>query len=113
MTQDINLQWQSFSVDLNTVNTWMVANAGSSYCGLSGDYDLSVHFTAEPGDTIRSAVAAYWASLNTGSSEHTNYMSESDRAAAAATAKATKLASATAKLESLGLTADEIAALRG
>ena len=113
MTFDINLQWQSFNVDLNTINTWMVANAGANYCGLSANNQLQVHFTEDPGDTVASAIASYWAALDTSSPEHTNYMSEADRAAAAAATKATNLASAISKLETLGLSADEIKAITG
>lgn len=111
MTYDINLPWKSFNVDLNTVVAWIQANAGSAYAGASADYDLSLHYTSEPGDVVRAAVASYWAAVDISSSEHTNYMSESDRVAAAAANKAAKLATATSKLEALGLTADEIAAI--
>lgn len=113
MTFDINLPWQSFSVDLNTVNAWMVANAGAHYCGLSANSMFQAHFTQEPGDELRVEIASYWSALNTSSPEHTNYVSEADRVTAAASAKAAKLASATSKLEILGLTADEIAAIVG
>lgn len=113
MIYDINLAWQSFNVDLNTVNTWILANAGGSYVGMAADYDLTLYYTSEPGDVVRAAVAAYWAALDTSSPEHTNYMSQADRAAAAETSRLAKIASATAKLETLGLSADEIAAIIG
>jgi hypothetical protein len=113
MTFDINLQWQSFNVDLNTIHTWMLANAGANYCGLSANNQLQVHFTADPGDSVAAAIASYWAGLTNASPEATNYMSESSRAAAAASNRAAKLASASAKLEALGLSADEIAAIVG
>ena len=113
MTQDINLQWPSFNVDLNTVDAWVKANAASGYIGMSADYDLSLHYSSDPGDTVREAVAAYWAGLNSGSPEATNYESQASREAAAAAAKASALASATSKLEALGLSANEIKALIG
>jgi len=113
MTQDINLQWQSFNVDLNTVDAWMKANAGAQYCGLSANSQLQIHFNMDPGSTIASDIAAYWAGLNSGSPEATNYESQSARASAAASARASALASATSKLEALGLSANEIKALIG
>lgn len=113
MTFDINLAWQSFNVDLNTINTWMKANAGGNFCGLSANSVLQLHFTADPGGSVASDIAAYWAALDNSSPEATNYMSESDRQAAAASNRAAKLASASAKLEALGLSADEIAAIIG
>lgn len=113
MTYDINLPWLGFNVDLNTVDAWIKANEATNYCGLSGDSDLSLHYSAEPGDVARAAVLTYWNALNSGSPEATNYMSNSDRLAAAAAAKATALASAVSKLEALGLSSSEIAALKG
>lgn len=111
MTFDINLEWLAFNVDMNTVDTWMKANAGANYCGLSANDFMQVHFTADPGNDVAIAVEGYWTSLNTGSPEATNYMTASARLASVETAKAAKIASATAKLEALGLTADEIAAI--
>ena len=113
MTIDINLQWQSFNVDLNTINIWMLAHAGANYCGLSANSQLQVHFVEDPGGTVASDVASYWADLDDSSPEATNYMSEADRIAAAAATRATNLISAKSKLEVLGLTADEIAAILG
>lgn len=113
MTYDINLQWPGFNIDLNTVDAWVRANAGSNYCGMSADADCSLHYTVEPGDVVRAAVAAYWAGLSDSSPEATNYSPASARVAAAAATKAALVASATTKLTALGLSADEIAALRG
>ena len=113
MTIDINLQWPAFSVDLNTVQAWMQANAGSHFCGISANAQCQLHFTADPGDTVKDAVEAYWAALTSASPEATNYQPQSARVAAAAAAQAAALASAHAKLAALGLSDAEIAALRG
>lgn len=109
MTIDINLDWKGFNVDLNTIRAWMQANVGTYFAGLSANTRLVAHFTAEPGDSARAAVASYWAALNNSSTEATAYKSmdqrDSDLAAAAVSGKA--------KLAVLGLSDEEIAALIG
>ncbi len=109
----INLEWQTFNVDLNTVDAWIKANAAANYCGMSANSELQIHYTEQPDDSVISAVQAYWAGLNDSSPEATNYKPESQRMSESASAKATALASATSKLEALGLTQNEIDALLG
>lgn len=108
----IDLQWLKFSVDLNAVEAWMKANAGPNYCGNSADADLTLWFTDEPGEEVRDNIAAYWSGLKAKSAEAKGYQSKEDRKAAADSAKAASLASANAKLKAMGLSDDEIAALR-
>lgn len=109
----ISLNWLPFDVDLNTVRTWMVANAGSNFVAMQAGSYLEIFFSDDPGSAVASSIHTYWATLNDASSEATNYVSNDDRKATAAAAKATLVASATAKLTALGLTSDEIAAITG
>jgi len=109
----INLNWQTFNVDLSTVDTWIKAHAGINYCGLSANSSLQIHYSAPIDDATIDYVTAYWTGLSESSPEATNYQSEADRKAAAAAAKASLLASARTKLEALGLSADEITAIVG
>jgi hypothetical protein len=105
----IQLNWLSFSVDMNTVETWMKANAGPYYMGNSSDNALTLWFSQQPDPSISAAIATYWAALTNASPETANYQSKSTRQTAVSTA----LASAQAKLTALGLTGAEIAALIG
>jgi len=110
----IDLQWLAFPVNLQTVEAWVRANTSSGYVGNSADHDLTLWFTADPtlsGDAA--AVEAYWAGLSTSSPEATGYQTATQIAAAAAATKAANLASATTKLEALGLSSAEIAAILG
>jgi hypothetical protein len=113
MTYDINLPWLAFSVNLPAVEAWVRANQGANYCGCSADYDLTLHFTAQPTDDQKSAIQAYWAGLTSESEEATSYQTAAQILAAAQAAEAAALATATSKLTALGLTDAEIAALRG
>ena len=105
----IPLEWLSFNVDLNTVNTWMIANAGNQYCGSQAHNQLELWFLSDPGDSVKSAIATYYAGLNESSSEATSYQSQ-DQIKAVADASA---ASGKAKLKALGLSDAEIAAMLG
>lgn len=112
-TFNIELDWQAFNIDMNTVEIWMKANAGSDYCGNCAGPKLQLWFTAEPIQAVKDAINAYWAGLTSASPEATNYKTQAQRQADAAAATATAKASAQTKLASLGLTADEIAAILG
>lgn len=105
----IELEWKSFNIDLNTVETWMRANAGEHYCGNQAGDKLTLWFLQEPDQTEKDAISTYWEALDEESDEAANYMSAEDREAD----KATKKESAKAKLAALGLTAEEIAAIVG
>lgn len=109
----IDLNWLAFPVNLQAVETWMKANAGSDYCGNSADADLTLWFKNEPSDAIKSAIQAYWDSLTAQSPEATGYQTAAQITATEASAKAAALASATSKLEALGLNAAEIQAILG
>jgi len=109
MTYSIDLDWKNINIDLNTVNAWLKANAGTNYAGLSADSQLHVWFTDEPPQDFISAVQNYWNSLDEKSAEATNYKSSADRKADVEN----KAISAKTKLKALGLTDDEISALLG
>lgn len=77
MTIDIDLPLHDFSVDPTSggiVDLWFKANAGPHYCGFSFDSDMSVHFTDEPGDDVRTTITDYWSGLSSDSPEHTVYL---------------------------------------
>ena len=69
----INLLWLTFNVDLATIDAWMKANAGPSYCGISSNSKLQVHFTSDPGPAVAEAIQTYWLGLTPASPEATNY----------------------------------------
>jgi len=107
----VNLEWLSFNIDLNTVDAWLKANAGSNYSGLSADYDLSVLFSSNPGSVIEKSINDYWNGLTSSSPEATNYQSGSNRKTSDQTLKTANIASAITKLKALGLTDAEISAM--
>lgn len=109
----IDLQWLAFPVNLQAVETWMRANAGSDYSGNSADKDLTLWFANEPSDEIKSAIEAYWSGLTSESPEATSYQTFAQIESAAASAKAANVASATTKLKALGLSDAEVAAIVG
>jgi hypothetical protein len=112
MVYTINLNWLAFNVNLTAVYTAIKALA-SDCCGMSGNSQLQVHFTDQPSDDEVAAIQAYWASLTPSSTEATSYQTAEQMAAAAAATQAANIASATTKLETLGLTSAEIAAILG
>lgn len=103
----IDLKWRGFPVNLQVVETWMRANT-TGYEGNSADTDLTLWFSEQPDE---SAISAYWAALTDASTEATSYQTADQIATAAAATKTAALASATTKLEALGLSAGEIAAI--
>lgn len=105
----IPLEWKEFSVNLQSVDTWMKANAGDQYCGNQAHGRLELWFLEEPSQDAKDAIAAYWDALHEDSAEATAYRSWASVKADIATKKA----SGKAKLAQLGLTDEEIAALVG
>ena len=104
----LELQWkQGLSLDLNTIEAWMKANAGSQYCGNQAGATLQLWFLSEPLQSVKDAINAYWAALDANSNEAKNYVNQSGRAAAAAAL----VNSGKAKLLALGLSQDEVNAL--
>lgn len=95
------------NVCLESMETWLKANAGEHYRGNSADAKLTLWFAEEPSQEIKDAILAKWNSIDANSAEAQAYMCAADRAAAAEAKKA----SARAKLEALGLTEDEVKAL--
>ena len=110
----VQLQWLAFPVNLQTVEAWIYANEPAGFCGQSADQNkLTLHFTAQPSDDQVAAIQLYWEALTPSSTEATEYQTLAQQQAAAASAQASALTTATAKLTALGLTQQEIAALRG
>ena len=61
----LELQWkQGLSLDLNTIEAWMKANAGSQYCGNQAGATLQLWFLSEPLQSVKDAINAYWAALD-------------------------------------------------
>jgi hypothetical protein len=113
MTYDINLKWKDCKVNLDMVGAWIKAHS-SDCCGMSSDNNLRIHFTVEKSrDDAKEAVAAYWDNLDESSDEAKAYQSKEDAKAASDASKAAALADAAAKLKALGLSDENIAALRG
>lgn len=105
----MDLDWKGFNVDLNSVEAWMKENAGSDYCGSSGDSKFHLHWNEEPSQDIKDFAKAYWDDLSEESPEASAYKPEADRKADVAAKKA----SGKAKLLALGLSEDEVAAILG
>lgn len=105
----ISLEWKEFNVDLEAVEAWMRANAGSSYCGNQAGTKLELWFYEEPEQDNKDLIALYWEDLNEESDEVASYKS----ALEVASDKVAKKASGKAKLLALGLSEDEVAALLG
>lgn len=103
----IELAWKEFSMSLTDVNAWMIANAGSAYCGTQAHSVFEIWFTDVPSQEIQDQVVAYWDSITPESAEAVAYVSGDTIKAAAVSAKA----SAHAKLAALGLSQSEIEAL--
>ena len=107
-THSIELEWKSFSVNLDKVNAWMKNNA-KDCCGISAGQKLTVHFTSEPHEDETAAIELYWEAMHAEADEAKEYVSQADQEAA----RAAKKESGKAKLLALGLTADEVAAIVG
>ena len=112
-THSIKLDWKVFNLNANMVQAWAKAHLSSSFCGISSDSALTFWFTAEPTQDEVAAVELYWESISTSSEEATSYQTADQMQAANAADKASKLASASAKLLALGLSADEVKAILG
>lgn len=104
----IKLQWKEFSVDLKAIDS-ALRGLYDNYAGNQAYSVLELWFTEEPSDSDKAAVLAYWAGIESDSSEAESYQSASDLE----TAKAVKRASGKAKLVALGLSEEEADALLG
>jgi hypothetical protein len=56
----ISKSWKEFRANLSDLHIWMQANAGDKYCGMSADYQLTLHFNEEPSEEIKTAIDAKW-----------------------------------------------------
>jgi hypothetical protein len=108
----IKLEWKSFKV--NTVEVEAAIRAIEPIDGISSDYTLNVHvINDEVSDAQVEAIHEYWNGITLASPEATSYIAKEERMAAEAAKKASDLASAKVILKNLGLSDDQIAALRG
>ncbi len=106
----MELAWKEHSVDLEAFEEWAKANCGEHYCGNSADQSLRLHFVEEPDQAVKDAIETLWEELD--DEEHEmceSYVSSADREVD----RQEKRDSARAKLEALGLTADELKAILG
>lgn len=103
----MEMQWKEFNVSLPSIDAFCKAQS-EDYKGNSADSALGLWFENEPSDEIKVAIQAKWDGMSDSSAEVVNYKSRDQIAAE----QAAKKASGKAKLLALGLTEDEIAALR-
>ena len=104
----IELQWKAFKVDLTALDQQLRADH-PEYVGNQAHNVLELWFNADIGESAKSSIEALWASIDENSALAQSYKSQEQVGAA----KEVKKASAAAKLEALGLTADEVKALLG
>jgi len=109
----IDLEWKSFPIDLNTVETWIKTNhAEDGYCGNSAGKTLQLWFLNNLTDEQVAQVKEYYAAITETSDETKNYKTAMQRQAAQAASSASLKASGGAKLKALGFSDDEIAAFQ-
>jgi hypothetical protein len=109
----ITLAWKDFNVNLETVQVSIKA-LEPDCCGLSANSGLDIHINNDEvsQDSI-DLIQAYWDDITLSSSEATTYRTAQEIKDAVDAKQATDLAAATVILKGLGLTDDQIAALRG
>jgi hypothetical protein len=105
----MRLNWKEFNINLGDLETWLKTNAGEHYCGNSAHSCLELWFLEEPSEEIKEAIQDKWDLLDEESDEAVSYKSNAELRAEAEVKKA----SGRAKLLSLGLTEEEVAALLG
>jgi len=108
----LELQWKEFNINLEVLDA-KLRQDHASYSGNQAHNVLELWFTEEPSQEEKSNIQIYWDAITSESEEVTNYQSKEQIKAAKEVDKATKLVSAIAKLETLGLTAEEIQAILG
>ena len=110
---NLNLSWKSFNVSCDSIKTWLEANVETEFLGMSANSSLQIHFEQEPLQEEKDNLQVYWDALSEESDEATSYQTGEQIKAAQEADKAAKVASASAKLAALGLTAVEIQAIVG
>ena len=110
---NLNLSWKSFNVSCDSIKTWLEANVETEFLGMSANSSLQIHFSTEPSQEEKDAINAYWDGLTDESDEAVNYQTGEQIKAAQEADKAAKIATASTKLQALGLTAEEIQAILG
>jgi hypothetical protein len=62
---NIDKSWKEYRVNLKDLHSWMISNAGATYCGMSANSSLQIHFTEEPSEEIKTAIDGRWDGLTT------------------------------------------------
>lgn len=106
---NIELSWKEFNVDLQSVKEWIDANLDATCVGISANTKMEIHFESEPSQADKDALQVYWNGIASDSDEAEEYKSAADVNAE----RLAKIASAKAKLQALGLTEAEVAAILG
>ena len=109
----MDLAWKEFNVNLADCEVQFKALGGAQYCGNQAHSVLELWFLEEQSQEEKDALTGYWDNLTDESDEAVNYQTGEQIKAAQEADKAAKLATASAKLEVLGLTAEEIQAIVG
>ena len=111
--KNIELLWKQFNVNLEEAQEAIQNLANGKCIGVSANSKLEIHLQDDVTETELESIQAYWDALVEESEEAVSYQSREQIQTAAAEAKAAALASATSKLAALGLSPEEIAALKG
>ncbi len=104
----MKLQWKEFNVDLAALDQQLRADH-PAYVGNQAHAHLELWFSEEPSQEAKEAIESMWAALDAAHVLAQSYKSANQLMAD----KEAKKASAKAKLEALGLSADEVKALLG
>ena len=110
---NLDLQWKEFNISLPDVKAWLDVNVSTPSVGTSANSVFQLHFESEPSQGEKDAIQAYWDGLTAESDEAVNYQTGEQIKAAQEADKAAKIATASTKLQALGLTAEEIQAILG
>jgi len=71
---NIELQWKEFSVDLELLNDWIKTQTDKCI-GISANSKLELHFSEEPEQSVKDAIANKWNEMNEDAPEVVNYRS--------------------------------------
>jgi hypothetical protein len=107
----LDLNWKTFNISLPKLREWIDANIATPCVGISANSKLQIHFEQEPEELDKNALLSYYEALDEESIEATSYLTKEQELAAQQAELQAKKDSAKAKLLTLGLTEDEIAAI--
>jgi hypothetical protein len=71
---NIELQWKEFSVDLELLYVWIKTQTDKCL-GVSANSKLELHFSEEPEQSVKDAIANKWNEMNEDAPEVVNYRS--------------------------------------